>query len=142
MHSNCLEAISVPIFMDKLVLLILKHQINGIICYLCFPDGASDKEPACQCIRCKRYGFNPWVGKIPWRRKWQPTPVFLPGKEVSGKLHSMGSQRVRYNRATEHTHALQGHCSPSRSSSVPSLSCFFFCLFCRKLDPTVRKIHG
>ena len=25
-------------------------------------------------------GFNPWVGKIPWRRKWQPTPVFLPGK--------------------------------------------------------------
>ena len=26
------------------------------------------------------YGFDPWVGKIPWRRKWQPTPVFLPGK--------------------------------------------------------------
>ena len=25
-------------------------------------------------------GFNPWVGKIPWSRKWQPTPVFLPGK--------------------------------------------------------------
>ena len=25
-------------------------------------------------------GFNPWVGKVPWRRKWQPTPVFLPGK--------------------------------------------------------------
>ena len=30
--------------------------------------------------RLKRRGFNPWVGKIPWRRKWQPTPVFLPGK--------------------------------------------------------------
>ena len=28
----------------------------------------------------KRRGFDPWVGKIPWRRKWQPTPVFLPGK--------------------------------------------------------------
>ena len=27
-----------------------------------------------------RLKFNPWVGKIPWRRKWQPTPVFLPGK--------------------------------------------------------------
>ena len=27
-----------------------------------------------------RCGFNPWAGKIPWRRKWQPTPVFLPGK--------------------------------------------------------------
>ena len=29
------------------------------------------KEPACQCRRHKRYGFNPWVGKIPWRRAWQ-----------------------------------------------------------------------
>ena len=33
-----------------------------------FPSGASGKEPACQCRRCKRPGFNPWVGKIPWRR--------------------------------------------------------------------------
>ena len=33
-----------------------------------------------QCRRHKRRGFDPWVGKIPWRRKWQPTPVFLPGK--------------------------------------------------------------
>ena len=39
-----------------------------------FPGG---KEYACQCRRC---GFHPWVGKKPWRRKWQPTPVFLPGK--------------------------------------------------------------
>ena len=38
------------------------------------------KEPTCQCRRCKRRGFNPWVGKILWRRKWQPTPVLLPGK--------------------------------------------------------------
>ena len=30
--------------------------------------------------RCKRYGFNLWVGKIPWRRAWQFTPVFLPGE--------------------------------------------------------------
>ena len=43
-------------------------------------DGASGKEPACQCRRQRRCGFDPWVGKIPWRRKWQPTPVFLPGK--------------------------------------------------------------
>ena len=32
------------------------------------------------CQQCRRSGFNPWVGKIPWRRKWQPTPVSLPGK--------------------------------------------------------------
>ena len=31
-------------------------------------------------LQCRRPGFNPWVRKIPWRRKWQPTPVFLPGK--------------------------------------------------------------
>ena len=30
--------------------------------------------------RCKRHGFDPWVGKMHWRRKWQPTPVFLSGK--------------------------------------------------------------
>jgi len=45
-----------------------------------FPDGASGKEPACQCRRYKRRRFNSWVGKIPWRRKWQPTPEFLPGE--------------------------------------------------------------
>ena len=32
------------------------------------------------CLQCGRPGFHPWVGKIPWRRKWQPTPVFLPGE--------------------------------------------------------------
>jgi len=32
------------------------------------------------CRRHRRFGFNPWVGKIPWRRAWQPTPVFLPGE--------------------------------------------------------------
>ena len=31
------------------------------------------------CLQCGRPGFDPWVGKIPWRRAWQPTPVFLPG---------------------------------------------------------------
>ena len=30
--------------------------------------------------QCERPGFDPWVRKIPWRRKWQPTPIFLPGK--------------------------------------------------------------
>ena len=42
-----------------------------------YPRWFSDKEAACQ---CRRPRFNPWVEKIPWRRKWQPTPVFLPGK--------------------------------------------------------------
>ena len=41
------------------------------------PWSLSGKESSCQCRRC---GFHPWVRKIPWRRKWQPTPVFLPGE--------------------------------------------------------------
>ena len=45
-----------------------------------FPGGASGKEPACQCRRHKRHGLNLWVGGIPWRRAWQPSPVFLPGE--------------------------------------------------------------
>ena len=49
-------------------------------------------------------GFDPWVGKIPCRRKWQLTPLSLPGKiswtEEPGGLQSMGSQRVGHNWAT------------------------------------------
>ena len=33
-------------------------------------------------LQCRRCGLDPWVGKIPWRRKWQPIPVFLPGKSM------------------------------------------------------------
>ena len=41
------------------------------------PRWCSGKESACQYRRC---GFHPWVGKIPWRRAWQPAPVFFPGE--------------------------------------------------------------
>ena len=41
------------------------------------PQWLSGRESTCQCRRCR---FAPWVRKICWRRKWQPTPVFLPGK--------------------------------------------------------------
>ena len=44
------------------------------------PFWPSGKESVCQCRRRRRSWFDPWVGKIPWRRKWQPTLVFLPGK--------------------------------------------------------------
>ena len=41
------------------------------------PRWPSGKESICQCQRCKRHGFDPWVGKISWSRKWQPAAVFL-----------------------------------------------------------------
>ena len=40
----------------------------------------SRKESTCQCRRHRRYMLNFWVRKLPWRRKWQPPPVVLPGK--------------------------------------------------------------
>ena len=42
-----------------------------------FPGGSDGKSV---CLQCRRPRFDPWVGKIPWRRKWHPTPVLLPGK--------------------------------------------------------------
>ena len=45
-----------------------------------FPGDTSGKEPTCQCRRHNRHGLDPWVGKIPWRRAWEPTPVFSLGK--------------------------------------------------------------
>ena len=48
-----------------------------LLCCSGFPRWCSDKESTYHCRGCE---LDPWVGKIPWRRKWQPTPVFLPGK--------------------------------------------------------------
>jgi len=42
-----------------------------------FRGGSDSKESTCN---AGRLWFDPWVGKIPWRREWLPTPVFLPGK--------------------------------------------------------------
>ena len=68
---------------------------------LAFWGGACGKEPASQCRRCKRYEFDPGVRKILWRRKWQPTPVFLPGN-VHGQRNTSMSHKE--SGITEHTH--------------------------------------
>ena len=47
--------------------------------------GSMSKEPTCQCRRHRRPGFEHWVGKIPWRRKWQSTLVFFPEKSYEQK---------------------------------------------------------
>jgi len=65
----------------------------------------SGKEFAGQCRRYKRIRFDPWVGKIPWRRKWQPTPLFLPGKfnghwSLTG-YRSWSHRRVEHNLGTK-----------------------------------------
>ena len=79
------------------------------------PWWLSDKESTCQ---CRRHGFDPWVEKIPWRRKWQPIPVFLPGKSHGQKSLAGYSwwdhKRVGYNLDTKqqpytHSHVYKLH---------------------------------
>ena len=70
--------------------------------FFIFPDGTGGKEPACHWRRLKRCGFNPWVRKIPWRRKWQPTPVFLPGESHGQRSlmnYSPWGRRVGHDRS-------------------------------------------
>ena len=71
----------------------------GITLNLGFPGGSDSKD----CLQCKRPRFNPWVGKIPWRRAWQPTPVFSSLEnsiDIPGRLQFMRLYRVEHDCAT------------------------------------------
>ena len=70
------------------------------------PWWLSGKETTCQCRRC---GFYSWVGKIPWRSKQQPTPVFLPGKShgqrsLADHKESDMTERLNNNWTSARTH--------------------------------------
>ena len=64
-----------------------------------FPGGSVVKNSPVK----QEHRFDPWVGKIPWRRKWQATPVFLPGKSHGERslMGSMGLQRAGHNIETK-----------------------------------------
>ena len=71
--------------------------------YLGLPRWYSHKESTYQCNGCR---FDPWVGNIPWSRKWPPAPVFLPGKSHGQKSLAgfrLWGCRVGHSWATEHT---------------------------------------
>ena len=78
----CLGLISKP---DSLLL-----QMQLPLPGMGFPAGSVSKHI---CLQCRRPELDPWVRKIPWRRKWQPTLVFLPGKSTD-----TGVQRARVTR--------------------------------------------
>ena len=65
------------------------------------PRGHTGKQSVSQCRRHKRCRFYPWVRKIPWRKKWKPTPVFLPGESHEQRslvgYSPWGSQKVGYD---------------------------------------------
>ena len=69
------------------------------------PGGAVSKESACQCRRHKRYVLDSWVRKIPWSRKWQLTPVFLPEKfHRQRSLEGYSPWGCNKSDTTEHVH--------------------------------------
>ena len=66
------------------------------------PRWLSGIESTCRCRRCRRHGFDPWVGKIPWSRKWQSTPVFLLGESHGQRtlvdyIHGVTQSRTQLN---------------------------------------------
>ena len=86
----------------------------GLTCIHWILRWCCGKKSSCQC-RCKRCRFDPWVRKIPWRRKWQLAPVFLPGKfhgqrslegySPWGCTESDTAERLNtHTRAHTHTH--------------------------------------
>ena len=72
--------------------------------------------------------FNPWVGKISWRRKWQPTPVFLPGEFHGHRslvgYSKWGRKELDMTERLTHTHTLWKQDSPAEIS--PGCSCPYF----------------
>ena len=87
-------------------LLIATYKLLSIRSQKGFPGGASGKESACQCRRCnRRCKFDPWIRKIPWKRKWQPVAIFFP-RESHGQRsldHRLAKSHTLLNWLSRHT---------------------------------------
>ena len=75
------------------------------------PLWLSGKESTCQCRRCR---FNPWIRKIPWKRKWQPTPVFLPEESYGQRSWQARVHRVQFSSVAQSCPTL---CNPMNRST-------------------------
>ena len=93
--------------------------------------GTSGKESSCQRRRHKRLGFDPWVGKIPCRRKWQPTPVLLPGK-----LHGQGSLTRSSPQGSEESDVTECVSSHTHTHTHTLIKFVFYLSSCQK-----RRCH-
>ena len=80
----------------------IKSNYVSTSCLNGLPWQPSGKESACQ---CRRLGFHSWVRRIPWRRKWQPDPAFLPGKSHGRRslvgYRPWGCKRVGHDLVTK-----------------------------------------
>ena len=111
---------------------------RGCDWYMGLPQWLISKECACQ---CRRHGFDPWVRKIPWRRKWQPTPAFLPRK-YHGQRSLVGNSpgvTNSWTRLSAHTWACTHTHTHTHTLLIQLLTRTIRCKRAR-LDPKVRKI--
>ena len=79
-------------------------------------------------LQCRRWGFDPRVGKIPWRRKWQPTLVFLPGQSHGQRSlagYNPWCHRVKHDWVTEHTHRYHDTLPLSTLTCIPEKTEYF-----------------
>ena len=90
------------------------------------PRWVSCKESACQSRRCRRHGFDPWIEKIPWRMKWQSTPVLLPRKS-HGQRSLMGYSSCKNWLMTKSQTWLIMHAQADRKKNHISTYLAFFC---------------
>ena len=93
-----------------------------------FPGGSVGKEIRLQCFRHRRRMFDPWVWKIPWRRAWQPTLVFLPGESYGQRsltgYSPWGHRESDTTEAAEHMRTVKSTwLSESSRGSSPFHSC-------------------
>ena len=99
-----------------------QFQVLGGIFYQGLPWWLSGKESAC---KCRRLGFSPRLRKIPWRRKRQPTPVFLPRKSQGQR--SLTDYNLWYHKESDMTEQLNHHhCKPTKlcsKSLLTQMSC-------------------
>ena len=96
----------------------------------CSSGGCNGRESAYQCRRHKRHGLDPCIKKILWSRKWQPTPVFLPGKPHGERslvdCSPWGCNGVRHDWANKYTDSLHGVEESLLSSLLVSSSQWFW----------------
>ena len=91
-----------------------------------FPGGTSCKALASQCKRHKRWGLDPWLGKTPFRRAWQPTPISLPG-EFHGHgawwatVHGVAKSWTWLKRLSTHA-CKDGVCKDAENQKLEALS--------------------
>ena len=99
--------------------MLLQMNLKGHNMKMVSPGGTNGKDPACQFRRHKRCGWvqsDPWVRKIPWRRAWRPTPVFLPGashgqRSLAGYGHRVAKSWTRLKWICPHFHVMgDSHC--------------------------------